>query len=664
MGEVYLAEDIRLGRPVALKFLPAALKADPDSRARLLNEARAASLLRSPNIAVTYDIGEHAGTDFIVMEFVEGELLSQRVALGPLPVREAVDVGLQVADALDEAHSRGIIHRDIKSANLIRTGRGLVKVLDFGLAKFLATKPRSELVTQQQMTVAGMVVGTIWYMSPEQALGRSVDHRADLFSLGVVLYELATGRIPFAGTSPTEIVEQDPARGAAAAVCAQCRGAEGARRDRDACDGEVADLPLPDGARHAPGPARAGRGARGVVPRQQQPCRGRHRQPAGLGDRTLGGGDDLRQYHPRAGRRLDRHRHRGNGQLGSQEHPRPDRDRPGARLRRAAQPRLERQPRRVARHRHRPPPRGDVGGGGRLPEDERARAHHRELRRRRHRRRASDGQGRRPRRRHLRAPGQDRLRAQSGAEPGAARHRGRRDRAARNQICRGLRKLRARHDEPAPGQPGFHRARHRRLRARDAQGPGVRARVGRPRRRLQPQGLVPECARSDRGRDRDRAAGAVDRPRARRRAHLAGRGPPQPRTHRRGDRRHSRGDPPGAGQRSGAPGPGARLLGRPRRFRVGDSRIREGHRIEPGGRLFISPARAAAGLGRAVRARRGSVAAGRRAAGSSTSRAMPGCRSSARTADSATSTTCRAATTTPSASTNGACRSSARATMP
>jgi serine/threonine protein kinase/Tfp pilus assembly protein PilF len=209
MGEVYLAEDVRLGRPVALKFLPAALKADPDSRARLLNEARAASLLRSPNIAVTYDIGEHAGADFIVMEFVEGELLSARVAQGPLPVREAIDVGLQVADALDEAHSRGIIHRDIKSANLIRTDRGLVKVLDFGLAKFLATKGREDhLVTQPQMTIAGMVVGTISYMAPEQALGRSVDHRADLFSLGVVLYELATGRIPFSGTSPTEIIDK------------------------------------------------------------------------------------------------------------------------------------------------------------------------------------------------------------------------------------------------------------------------------------------------------------------------------------------------------------------------------------------------------------------------------------------------------------------------
>jgi serine/threonine protein kinase/Tfp pilus assembly protein PilF len=208
MGEVYLAEDVRLGRPVALKFLPPALKADPDSRARLLNEARAASLLRSPNIAVTYDIGEYAGSDFIVMEYVEGELLSKRVAGGPLPIREVVEVGVQVSDALEEAHGRGIIHRDIKSANLIRTERGLVKVLDFGLAKFLASNAQDGFVTQPQVTIAGMVVGTISYMAPEQALGRAVDNRADLFSLGVVLYELATGRTPFAGTVATEIVDR------------------------------------------------------------------------------------------------------------------------------------------------------------------------------------------------------------------------------------------------------------------------------------------------------------------------------------------------------------------------------------------------------------------------------------------------------------------------
>jgi tetratricopeptide (TPR) repeat protein/predicted Ser/Thr protein kinase len=209
MGEVYRAEDLRLGRQVALKFLPSALKTDPDSRARLLNEARAASLLRSPNIAVTYDINDVDGTDFIVMEYVEGELLSQRVAKGPLAIREVVDVGLQVAEALDEAHGRGIIHRDIKSANLMRTSRGLVKVLDFGLAKFVKDEGGDALgMTRPQVTVAGMVVGTVSYMAPEQALGRGIDHRADLFSLGVVLYELATGRMPFGGGSPMEIIDR------------------------------------------------------------------------------------------------------------------------------------------------------------------------------------------------------------------------------------------------------------------------------------------------------------------------------------------------------------------------------------------------------------------------------------------------------------------------
>jgi len=204
MGEVYRADDVRLGRPVALKFLSPSLKSDPESRARLLNEARAASLLRSPNIAVTYDIGESDGTDFIAMEYVDGETLASRLTQGPLPVREAVQAGIQVADALDEAHSRGIIHRDIKSANLMRTGRGLIKVLDFGLAKIV---PAAGDVTQAQMTLAGMVIGTVSYMAPEQALGKTVDHRADLFSLGVVLFELFTGRVPFEGTTTTEIID-------------------------------------------------------------------------------------------------------------------------------------------------------------------------------------------------------------------------------------------------------------------------------------------------------------------------------------------------------------------------------------------------------------------------------------------------------------------------
>jgi eukaryotic-like serine/threonine-protein kinase len=213
MGEVYRADDLRLGRPVALKFLPQSLKADPDSRARLLNEARAASMLRSPNIAVTYDIGESDGADFIAMEFVDGELLSKRVADGPLPVREAVQAGIQIADALDEAHTRGIIHRDIKSANVMRTERGLIKVLDFGLAKIMPGSDSLD-VTKPQVTMAGMVLGTVSYMAPEQALGKPIDHRADLFSLGVVLFEILTGRMPFEGSTSTEIIDrilhQDP----------------------------------------------------------------------------------------------------------------------------------------------------------------------------------------------------------------------------------------------------------------------------------------------------------------------------------------------------------------------------------------------------------------------------------------------------------------------
>ena len=135
MGEVYVAEDRRLGRQVALKFLPPDRRRDADSRARLFREAQAASLLQSPHIAVTYDLVEHDDAMFIAMEYVDGELISERVGRGPLPVSEALDIAAQVADALDEAHGRGVTHRDIKSANLIQTRRGLVKVLDFGLAK-------------------------------------------------------------------------------------------------------------------------------------------------------------------------------------------------------------------------------------------------------------------------------------------------------------------------------------------------------------------------------------------------------------------------------------------------------------------------------------------------------------------------------------------------
>ncbi|MEW6211100.1 MAG: serine/threonine-protein kinase, partial [Acidobacteriota bacterium] len=144
MGEVYRAEDTRLGRSVALKFLPASYQYDLERRERFLKEARAASALSSPNVAAIFDIGEHEGADFIVMEYVEGELLSRRVERGPLALNEAIDISMQIADALHEAHTHGIIHRDIKSSNLIITDRGLVKILDFGLAKLTGPVGRAK----------------------------------------------------------------------------------------------------------------------------------------------------------------------------------------------------------------------------------------------------------------------------------------------------------------------------------------------------------------------------------------------------------------------------------------------------------------------------------------------------------------------------------------
>src|SRR5258708_33402092 len=202
MGAVYLADDIRLGRRVALKVLPPEVAADPERMQRFVQEAKLASALTHPNVAYIHEIGQDDDLWFLAMEYVEGSPLSARIQEGALKVSEILQIGIQVADALDDAHSKGIVHRDIKPANLMLTPRGHVKVLDFGLAKL--EKARQDTADTQLLTSAGLVMGTVDYMSPEQALGREVDHRADIFSVGVVLYEMATARLPFAGVNSSE----------------------------------------------------------------------------------------------------------------------------------------------------------------------------------------------------------------------------------------------------------------------------------------------------------------------------------------------------------------------------------------------------------------------------------------------------------------------------
>lgn len=207
MGEVFLAEDTRLRRKVALKVLLPEVAENAELFARFLQEARAASALSHPNAAHIYEIGESGGSHFLAMEYIEGETLEARMTGDPLPLAEILSIGAQVADALEAAHTRGIVHRDIKPANLMIGARGHITVLDFGLAKFLpepSAKTSSSQAATQFMTSGGVVLGTVSYMSPEQALGRDVDHRTDLFSLGVVLYRMATGKLPFAAATAQE----------------------------------------------------------------------------------------------------------------------------------------------------------------------------------------------------------------------------------------------------------------------------------------------------------------------------------------------------------------------------------------------------------------------------------------------------------------------------
>jgi serine/threonine-protein kinase len=211
MGEVYRARDLKLKREVAIKILPEELARDADRVSRFQREAEVLASLNHPNIAAIHDLEETSGTRYLVLELVEGETLAERITRGPVPVEEALDIAIQICEALEAAHERGVIHRDLKPANVKLTPEGKVKVLDFGLAKAyergssdvsLSNSPTLSMAA----TNAGVIPGTAAYMSPEQAIGRQVDRRADIWSFGVVFWEMLTGKMLFTGDTVAHIL--------------------------------------------------------------------------------------------------------------------------------------------------------------------------------------------------------------------------------------------------------------------------------------------------------------------------------------------------------------------------------------------------------------------------------------------------------------------------